>query len=237
VSSGGGGGSFVIAGAQDTTLLAGQHSGNGSVTITLVTTAAPLTVTVPEGQTANLYQMVSQSVQDASLNAQITIASLGLQNTTGAAYLDDANGLLTYTADGYQPGTAQPQDSFTYTAEDQYGNTMTGTVDVAVGGSAAGSAQVGTSGDDRVAANAAVQRLIGGNGDDRLIGNGSGQILFGGNGNDKLTANGSGSTLYGGTGTNRIRLNGDHETVVLQQGGTDRITGFNLCGGDVLDLT
>ena len=197
----------------------------------------PLTLTVAEGQTENLYQAVSGSVQDTSPNAQITITSLGLTDTVGAAYLNSASALLTYTADGYQPSATQPQDSFNYTAEDQFGHIMTGTVGVVVSGSAAGSTQVGGSGDDRLVANASGQTLIGGNGDDRLTGNGCGQSLFGGNGNDTLTANGSDSKIYGGTGTNKIRLNGEDETVVLQQGGTDRITGFSLANGDQLDLS
>ncbi len=42
--------------------------------------------------------------------------------------------------------------------------------------------------------------------------------------------------IYGGPGTNAIKLRGSHETVVLQQGGLDQISGFDLHNGDLLDL-
>ena len=71
--------------------------------------------------------------------------------------------------------------------------------------------------------------------------------MFGGRGNDDIAAgsastsqgtrDASGSTLYGGPGRNVIRVNGSaQETIVLQQGGTDIVTGFDPQNGDVLDL-
>ena len=45
------------------------------------------------------------------------------------------------------------------------------------------------------------------------------------------------AVVHGGTGTNTINLgNTAQDSIVLQQGGTDNITGFNL-HNDVLDLT
>ncbi len=44
--------------------------------------------------------------------------------------------------------------------------------------------------------------------------------------------------VHGGTGANTIILgNTAQDSIVLQQGGTDNISGFNLHNGDVLDLT
>ena len=186
----------------------------------------------------NLYQAACGSVQDTSPNAQITITSLGLTDTVGAAYLNSASALLTYTADGYQPSATQPQDSFTYTAEDQFGHIMTGTVGVAVSGSAAGSTQVGGSGDDRLVANASGQTLIGGNGDDRLTGNGCGQSLFGGNGNDTLTANGSDSKIYGARARTRSgSMARTRRSCCSKAALGNCITGFSLTNGDQLDLS
>ena len=134
----------------------------------------PLPVTVAEGQTTtNLYQTVLQDVQDANPNAQVSITSLGLSNTMGFAYLDQAHGLLTYTADGDQPSAKQPQDSFTYTASDQFGQQVTGTVAVIVTG-ANETTQVGTAGNDTLTASRANTRLIGGGGNDTLNANAAG---------------------------------------------------------------
>jgi VCBS repeat-containing protein len=191
----------------------------------------PQSVTVAEGQTTtNLYSMLVDDVDAANPGAQVSITSIGLSNTMGFAYLDTTDGLLTYTADGFQPSVTQPQDSFTYTASDG----AIGTVNVTVTG-ANQRTQVGTSGNDTLTANGSGQRLVGGNGDDTLTGHGSGQLLFGGDGNDTITADGAKSTIWGGTGTNTITLKGAQERVVLQQGGTDNISGFNL-HNDVLDL-
>jgi Ca2+-binding RTX toxin-like protein len=171
-------------------------------------------------------------VHDTNPNATISIKSIGLAGTTGFAYLDASDKLLTYTASGFNPNATQPADSFTYTATDQYGQSVTGTMDLTVTGPSRPT-QVGTN----LTANGAGQRLVGGNGNDTLTANGSSQLIFGGNGNDTITVNGAKSVIYGGTGANTIRLNGSQQTVVLQQGGTDNITGFNLHNGDVLDLT
>jgi hypothetical protein len=214
---------------------------NTSVVATAVASAPtlkanPLSYTIAEGQTLkDLYQALVANVADNNFGAAISITSIGQPNTLGFAYLDKTDKLLTYTADGYQPGATQPQDSFTYTAADQYGQTVTGTVAVKVTGANVPT-QVGTAGDNTLSANGAGQRLVGGNGNDTLIGNGSSQLLFGGNGNDTIIANGAKSTIWGGTGTNRITVNGSQQAVVLQQGGTDTISGFNL-KNDVLDLT
>jgi hypothetical protein len=88
-----------------------------------------------------------------------------------------------------------------------------------------------------VTANGSGHRLIGTNSNSTLAANGSGQEIFGGRGNDTITANGDGSVIYGGPGTNTITLHGSPQTVVLEQGGLDKISGFQLGSGDVLDLS
>ncbi len=151
--NGGGGGSLDggTQGNADFVKIAGENSGKGSVVITPIVTLKtdPVTVSVPEGQTTtNLYQTLAQNVQDSNPGAQVLITNIGQSNTMGFAYLDKADGLLTYTADGYQPSATQPQDSFTYTAQDQYGQTVTGTVALKVTG-ASEPTQVGTAGTTR----------------------------------------------------------------------------------------
>ena len=245
------GGTPGTSGTTTFTLTASQTAGGSTVSTSDGTTTVidqipfvpptlktnPLPVTVAEGQTTtNLYQTLVQDVQDANLNAHVSITSLGLSNTMGFAYLDQADGLLTYTADGDQPSAKQPQDSFTYTAVDQYGQQVTGTVAVTVIG-ANETTQVGSTGNDTLTASSANTRLIGGNGDDTLNANAAKTLVFGGNGNDTINVNAAQTTVYGGTGSNTINLgNTAKDTIVLQQGGTDQISGFNL-KNDVLDLT
>ena len=197
----------------------------------------PLPITVAEGQTTtNLYQTLVQDVQDANPNAQVSVTSLGLSNTMGFAYLDQGHGLLTYTADGDQPDAKQPQDSFTYTATDRFGQQITGTVAVTVTG-ASEPTQVGSAGNDMLTASSASQRLIGGDGNDTLNVNAAKALVFAGRGDDTINVNAAKATVYGGVGSNTINLgNTAQDTIVLEQGGTDNISGFNL-KNDVLDLT
>ena len=44
------------------------------------------------------------------------------------------------------------------------------------------------------------------------------------------------AVVHGGTGTNTVSISAAKAMVVLQQGGTDNINGFNLHNGGVLDL-
>ena len=118
---------------------------------------SPQAVTLAEGQTtANLDSTLVAAMQTANTGAQISITSIGLSNTMGFVYLDTTDGLLTYTANGFQLGAKKPQDSFTYTASDG----ATGTVDVTVTG-ATEPTQVGTSGADTLTASRPTTRLIG----------------------------------------------------------------------------
>lgn len=164
--------------------------------------------------------------------AQLTISNIGQSDTMGFVNFDFSDHLLTYTADGLNP--KQPTDMFTYTVSDPHGGTVTGTVHVTVTGPHRPT-QVGTSGEDNLTADGSGQRLIGGDGNDTLIAHGAHQLIFGGRGDDTITANGAHSVVYGGPGTNTVTLDGNHETVVLQWGGLDEISGFKL-HGDVLDL-
>jgi Ca2+-binding RTX toxin-like protein len=146
----------------------------------------------------------------------------------GFAYLDTTDGLLTYTADGFQPSAKQPQDSFTYTASDG----ATGTVQVTVTG-ANEPTQIGST----LTASSANTRLVGTTGSDTLNANAAGTAVFAGQGDDTINVNAAKAVVHGGTGTNTINLgNTAQDSIVLQQGGTDNITGFNL-HNDVLDLT
>jgi hypothetical protein len=129
-------------------------AGDGIVTITPEPTLKtdPLSYTAPKGTTINIpLSALIGNVQDPNAGATISIASIGQSNTMGFAYYDAADQLLTYTADGFQPSATQPQDSFTYTAQDQFGGQVTGTVDVNVTG-ANEPTQVGTSGADTLTA-------------------------------------------------------------------------------------
>ena len=167
-------------------------------------------------------------VEAANAGAPVTITSLGLSNTMGFAYLDTTDGLLTYTADGFQPSAKQPQDSFTYTASDG----ATGTVQVTVTG-ANEPTQIGST----LTASSANTRLVGTTGSDTLNANAAGTAVFAGQGDDTINVNAAKAVVHGGTGTNTINLgNTAQDSIVLQQGGTDNITGFNL-HNDVLDLT
>jgi Ca2+-binding RTX toxin-like protein len=208
--------------------MAGENSGNGSIVITPVpvTNPPPQPVTIAEGQTtANLYSTLVNDVDAANPGAQVSITSVGLSNTMGFAYLDTTDGLLTYTADGFQPSA--PQDSFTYTASDG----ATGTVQVTLTG-ATEPTQVGTT----LTASSANTRLIGTAGNDTLNANAAKTLVFGGQGDDTINVNAAQTTVHGGTGTNTVNLgNTANDTIVLQQAGTDNITGFNL-RNDVLDL-
>jgi VCBS repeat-containing protein len=226
---GGGGGSFDSGTNQ--VLVAGENSGNGSVVITPVSVTnnpPPQPVTIADGQTtANLHSTLVNDVEAANSGAPVTITSLGLSNTMGFAYLDTTDGLLTYTADGFQPSAKQPQDSFTYTASDG----ATGTVQVTVTG-ANEPTQVGAT----LTASRANTRLIGTTGNDTLNANAAGTAVFAGQGDDTINVNAAKAVVHGGTGTNTINLgNTAQDSIVLQQGGTDNITGLNL-HNDVLDL-
>ncbi len=131
----------------------------------------------------------------------------------------------------------QPTDSFTYTVSDGSGGTVTGTVDIAITG-ASEPTQVGTAGNDTLSAASANTRLIGGGGNDTLNAHAAGTTVFGGPGDDTINVNAAKATVHGGPGTNTVTLgNTAQDTIVLQQGGTDQISGFNLHNGDVLDLT
>jgi VCBS repeat-containing protein len=228
--TGGGGGSFD-AGLNNADLVqvAGENSGDGKVVIrNLTSNPPPQSVTIAEGQTtANLYSTLVSAVDNANPGAQVTITNIGQLGTMGFAYLDTKDGLLTYTADGFQPGAKQPQDSFTYTASDG----ATGTVQVTVTG-ANEPTQVGAT----LTASSANTRLIGTTGNDTLNANAASTTVFAGQGNDTINVNAAQAVVYGGTGTNTINL-GDtaQDRIVLQQGGTDNINGFNL-NNDVLDL-
>jgi VCBS repeat-containing protein len=229
VGYGGGGGSFDSGTNQ--VLVAGENSGNGLVTITPVSVTnnpPPQPVTIAEGQTtANLYSTLVNDVEAANSGAPVTITTLGLSNTMGFAYLDTADSLLTYTADGFQPGAKQPQDSFTYTASDG----ATCTVQLTVTG-ANEPTQVGAT----LTASRANTRLIGTTGNDTLNANAAGTAVFAGQGDDAINVNAAKAVVHGGTGTNTINLgNTAQDSIVLQQGGTDNITGLNL-HNDVLDL-
>ena len=206
-----------------------------------------LTYTVAEGQTLQgLYGDILANVTAANPadQASLTISSIGEAGTAGFLYPDLAQHMLTYTADGYNLN--KPTDSFTYTVADPSGAT-TGTVDVAVTGPDLPT-RVGTAGSDKLdALPGGFQRLVGLGGDDQFYVARPNALVFGGRGNDDISAgsastsqgtrDASGSTLYGGPGTNVIRVNGSaQETIVLQQGGTDIVTGFDPQNGDVLDL-
>ena len=193
-----------------------------------------LTLTVAEGQTTlpGLYSQLLANVNDVDFGGQakLTISTIGQSNTMGFLNFDPTDHLLTYTASGFN--AKQPTDSFTYTVQDPYGpGSVTGRVDVTVTGPNLPTL-VGTT----VTANGSHMRLIGTNSPSKLLANGSGEEIFGGHGNDTITANGDGSVIYGGPGTNTIKLNGSPQTVVLEQGGLDKISGFQLGSGDVLDL-
>jgi hypothetical protein len=196
-------------------------------------TKPTLSFTVPEGQTLQgLYSQLLANVNDPDFGAQakLTISSIGQPNTMGFINFNAADQLLTYTASGFNPN--QPTDSFTYTVPEPYGgSSVTGTVDITVTGSSLPT-QVGSN----VTAHGGGQRLVATNSNSTLVGDGAGDEYFGGRGNDTITANGAPSTVYGGTGTNTITLHGAPDTVVLEQGGTDNISGFKLGNGDVLDL-
>jgi Ca2+-binding RTX toxin-like protein len=98
--------------------------------------------------------------------------------------------------------------------------------------------QVGTAGSDTLTASSANTRLVGGGGNDTLNVNAASTQVFGGPGDDTINVNAAKAVLHGGAGTNTITLgNTAQDTIVLQQGGTDQISGFNLRNGDVLDLT
>jgi hypothetical protein len=235
-SAGTGGTSFDSGSNPTFTLAAG--AGNGSVVIAPLVVPPTLksdpVVVLPvlEGQTTNLYDTLVQNVQDSNTGATISIKSIGLTNTMGFAYLDAADKLLTYTADGFQPGATQPQDSFTYTATDQFGATVTGTAKVPIGG-ANETTKVGTT----LTSSSANTRLIGTMGNDTLNINAAKTLVFGGQGDDTINVNAAQAVVHGGTGTNTINLgNTANDSIVLQQGGTDNISGFNL-HTDVLDLT
>ena len=172
------------------------------------------------GQTSsNLYSQVLANVQDVDTADQgkLTITSVApATGTTGAVFLDPTSKLLTYTADAYN--AKQSADSFTYTASDPEGATVSGTVTVPI---TPGTLQ---------------PTVLGTPGNDTLTASGARAVVFAGRGNDTVTVNGAKGTVYGGSGSNTITFNGAQETVVLEQGGTDTISGFNL-KNDVLDLT
>ena len=126
--SGGGGGSFDAG--TDQVLVAGENSGNGKVTISLLAASAPtlaqpvLSYTVGEGQTLQgLYGQILANVKAAepSDQAQLTLTSIGEAGTAGFLYPDLSQHVLTYTADGHNP--QRPTDSFTYTVADPDGAT------------------------------------------------------------------------------------------------------------------
>jgi Ca2+-binding RTX toxin-like protein len=73
-------------------------------------------------------------------------------------------------------------------------------------------------------------------GNDTLNANAAKTLVFGGQGDDTINVNAAQAVVHGGTGTNTINLGAAKESIVLQQGGTDNISGFNL-HNDVLDLT
>jgi len=196
-----------------------------------------LSFTVAEGQTVqNLYASLLANAKDVDFGdqSQLTVSTLGLSNTMGFLYFDPVNQMLTYTADGFNP--AKPVDSFTYTISDPQGATVTGTVDLTVTGAALPT-KVGTAGADRLSVDGSGHRLIGGDGNDTLTADGSNQLIFGGRGDDTIAVDGSRSVIYAGPGTNKITLDGSGQTVVLQQGGLDQISGFNLHNGDIVDLS
>lgn len=206
--------------------------------LTLCNTNLCYTATEGSG-VSNLYQAVVNNVHASNcwLGGGITIESVSATNTQGFVSFDAKDQTLSYSASGYTGGAA---DSFTYTAQDAYGNTVTGSVCVNVTAATPGLTTVlGTQGDDTIFATYDNQRVDSLGGNDTVFALKNNVAVYAGSGNDMIFVNGVNDTVYAGSGHDTITINGANpETLILPQAtvGFDDVYGFN-CQTDKLDLS
>ncbi|MEO1066352.1 MAG: calcium-binding protein [Pseudomonadota bacterium] len=101
---------------------------------------------------------------------------------------------------------------------------------------------IGGNGNDILHGNAGRDLLNGGNGNDRLEGGDSRDILIGAGGRDTLNGGNGNDVLIGGAGRDVLNGGRGEDTFVfarnsLNDGSVDRIVGFSINEGDVLDLS
>jgi len=79
--------------------------------------------------------------------------------------------------------------------------------------------------------------MRGGNGGDQMIGNLGNDLIEGDAGDDNIFGSAGNDTLAGGTGNDTLRGELGADTFIFEDGfGTDEIIGFQLTGGDVINL-
>jgi Ca2+-binding RTX toxin-like protein len=96
-------------------------------------------------------------------------------------------------------------------------------------GTTGADALTGGAGADSLTGRAGNDTLAGGDGNDTLLGGGGADLLQGGAGNDRLVGGRGADTLVGGTGADRFVYQAATD-------GADRITGFSVAEGDLIDL-
>lgn len=207
-----------------------------------------LDYSVAEGSgLSNLYQAVVGNIDAANccLQGTVSIQSISTTGTSGFVDFDAQNQILSYSADGY---TGSGPDSFTYTAQDAYGHTVTGTVDINVTQAAntAGTTPAfttlvpgGTSGSDFLFVTTANQRAVALGGDDTIFATASGDAVYAGSGNDMVFLSGDHQTVYGGSGHDTLTLTGATNADVILPASTvgfDDVYSFNAAS-DKIDLS
>ncbi|MEM7545130.1 MAG: calcium-binding protein [Pseudomonadota bacterium] len=80
--------------------------------------------------------------------------------------------------------------------------------------------------------------LLGGGANDTMKGGDGDDMLFGSVGDDRLVGNAGADILVGGMGNDALIGGGGNDVFVFADGdGADRIIGFNIASGDVIDLS
>ena len=99
----------------------------------------------------------------------------------------------------------------------------------------------GGNGCDVLSANGGDDTLRGGSGGDRLFAGNGDDLLYGDDGNDSLYGGSGNDILVGGEGVDRLFGGSGADTFVFEQGsayeGVDKIWGFKIQQGDVLDIS
>lgn len=129
-------------------------------------------------------------------------------------------------------------EEFSFTADDGYGSSMDGAVNIYVPGLHAGlpsGADVvfGTAGNDNLDLSAQIdsQIILGGGGNDIITGGAGGDVIYAGTGDNILYGGIGNDTLYGGIGNDTL-YGGDGNDVLYAGGGTSNV----LIGGAGSDI-
>ncbi len=180
-------------------------TGQVAVTVDPGPTAGNMNLTLPPSQTIDLTGLVLSVVDRPGLPGDtLTLTGISASSTLGTVTLQ--NGDLVYTAPA-GGGT----DAFTYTVADQYQDTATGSISVAVNASLLGkSANIPLTGSGNV--------VDAGAGNVTISGGTGGNAILAGNGNNTVTLPGGFNDVALGDGNNHVAVSGNSNTVTLGNG-------------------